>query len=120
MYRLTDSGLTVKSGPGSEFFAAEKEGSGTALKTRMGSKAVSGSFPGRLFPHEMQQGQELVDFSRGNFYSRLMKKFLTLFLVLALASMASAQNWFKGTLDQAVTKAKSEHKLVLVDFYSYT
>jgi hypothetical protein len=33
--------------PGSEFFAAEKEGSGTALKTRMGSKAVSGSFPGQ-------------------------------------------------------------------------
>lgn len=49
-----------------------------------------------------------------------MKKFLTPFLVLALASMASAQNWFKGTLDQAVAKAKSEHKLVLVDFYSYT
>jgi hypothetical protein len=49
-----------------------------------------------------------------------MKKALMLFLVLALASMASAQNWFKGTLDQAVAKAKSEHKLVLVDFYSYT
>jgi hypothetical protein len=61
-----------------------------------------------------------IDFSGSNFYSRCMKKFLTPFLVLALASMASAQNWFKGTLDQAVAKAKSEHKLVLVDFYSYT
>jgi len=35
--------------PGSEFFAAEKEGSETALKTRMGSEAVSGSFPGQFF-----------------------------------------------------------------------
>jgi hypothetical protein len=49
-----------------------------------------------------------------------MKKALTLFLVLALASMVSAQNWFKGSLDQAIAKAKSDHKLVLVDFYSYT
>ena len=49
-----------------------------------------------------------------------MKKALMLSLVLALASMASAQNWFKGSLDQAVAKAKSDHKLVLIDFYSYT
>ena len=49
-----------------------------------------------------------------------MKKFLTLSLVLVLASLASAQSWFKGTLDEAVVKAKSDHKLVLVDFYSYT
>jgi hypothetical protein len=50
-----------------------------------------------------------------------MKKFLTLALVLVLASMASAQvTWFKGTLDQAAAKAKGDHKLVLVDFYSYT
>ena len=49
-----------------------------------------------------------------------MKKFLTLVLVLALASIASAQTWFKGALDEAVAKAKSDHKLVLVDFYSYT
>jgi hypothetical protein len=47
-----------------------------------------------------------------------MKKFLALALVLILASFASAQNWFKGTLDQAVAKAKAENKLVLVDFYS--
>lgn len=47
-----------------------------------------------------------------------MKKFLGAVLVLILASFASAQNWFKGTLDQAVAKAKSENKLVLLDFYS--
>ncbi len=48
-----------------------------------------------------------------------MKKTLNLLLmVLVLASLASAQSWFKGSLDQAVAKAKSENKLVLVDFYS--
>ncbi len=49
-----------------------------------------------------------------------MKKTLILLMVLVLASFASAQNWFKGTLDQAISKAKVENKLVLVDFYSYT
>jgi hypothetical protein len=39
----------------------------------------------------------------------------SLFLVV---SSASAQNWFQGTLDQAVAKAKAESKLVLVDFFS--
>jgi hypothetical protein len=43
---------------------------------------------------------------------------LSVFAVFVLVSAASAQNWFKGTLDQAVAKAKSESKLVLVDFYS--
>jgi hypothetical protein len=47
-----------------------------------------------------------------------MKKALTILLVLVLASFASAQNWFKGSLDQAVAKAKAENKLVLVDFFS--
>ena len=47
-----------------------------------------------------------------------MKKALTLSLVIVLASTASAQTWFKGTLDQAVAKAKTENKLVLIDFYS--
>ncbi len=47
-----------------------------------------------------------------------MKKALTLSMVLVLASAASAQSWFNGTLDQAVAKAKTENKLVLVDFYS--
>ena len=47
-----------------------------------------------------------------------MKKALAFLSVLALASAASAQNWFQGTLDQAVAKAKSENKLVLIDFFS--
>ena len=47
-----------------------------------------------------------------------MKKTLALSVLLILASAASAQSWFNGTVDQAVAKAKSENKLVLVDFYS--
>jgi hypothetical protein len=47
-----------------------------------------------------------------------MKKALALSCLLVLTSTASAQNWFNGTLDQAVAKAKSENKLVLVDFTS--
>jgi hypothetical protein len=48
-----------------------------------------------------------------------MKKALSfLALVLLIASFAAAQNWFKGSLDQAVAKAKSENKRVLLDFYS--
>jgi hypothetical protein len=51
-----------------------------------------------------------------------MKKALLVLLVLVLASAAFAQspNWFKGNLDGAIAKAKADHKLVLVDFYSYT
>ncbi len=51
-----------------------------------------------------------------------MKKLTILFVVLVLASVAFAQNpmWFKGTLDGAIAKAKVDHKLVLIDFYSYT
>ncbi len=49
-----------------------------------------------------------------------MKKIVLLSLLIMLVSAASAEVWFKGTLDQAVAKAKSENKLVLVDFYSYT
>jgi len=50
-----------------------------------------------------------------------MKKFLTLAFVLVLAGAASAQvTWFKGSVDQAAAQAKTDHKLVLVDFYSYT
>jgi hypothetical protein len=48
-----------------------------------------------------------------------MKKALSLLSpILLLASFAAAQNWFKGSLDQAVAKAKSENKRVLLDFYS--
>jgi len=35
-----------------------------------------------------------------------------------LVSFVAGQNWFKGTLEEAVAKAKNEKKLVLVDFYS--
>ena len=47
-----------------------------------------------------------------------MKKALLALAVLVLAASASAQTWFKGTLDQAIAKAKTEKKLVLLDFYS--
>jgi hypothetical protein len=48
-----------------------------------------------------------------------MKKALSLpALILLLASLAAAQNWFKGNLDGAVAKAKSENKRVLLDFFS--
>ena len=45
-----------------------------------------------------------------------MKKALAVLFVLALVSAASAQEWFQGTLDQAVAKARSENKLVLIHF----
>ena len=48
-----------------------------------------------------------------------MKKALALFALLFLiASFAAAQNWFKGSLDQAAARAKTENKLVLLDFFS--
>jgi hypothetical protein len=43
---------------------------------------------------------------------------ITILAVLFLAVSASAQVWFKGTVGEAVAKAKAESKLVLVDFYS--
>ncbi|MEE9390551.1 MAG: hypothetical protein V3U91_04845 [Candidatus Aminicenantaceae bacterium] len=46
-----------------------------------------------------------------------MKKIIFLFLLLFLVSMASAQNWFKGSFDDALTKAKAENKPVLIDFF---
>lgn len=47
-----------------------------------------------------------------------MKKAPLALAVFVFALTASAQTWFKGTLDQAVAKAKTEKKLVLLDFYS--
>lgn len=47
-----------------------------------------------------------------------MRKALALSVLLVLAPAALAQNWFNGTLEQAAAKAKTENKLVLVDFYS--
>lgn len=47
-----------------------------------------------------------------------MRKLAAFSLILVLVSSASAQNWFKGTLDEAMAKSKSENKKVLVDFFS--
>jgi hypothetical protein len=47
-----------------------------------------------------------------------MKKIASLSILLLFASAAFGQAWFKGTLDDALAKAKSEKKLVLIDFYS--
>ena len=47
-----------------------------------------------------------------------MKKALAIGCILAMASTASAQTWFRGTLDEAIAKARTENKLVLLDFYS--
>jgi hypothetical protein len=47
-----------------------------------------------------------------------MKKLAVPMLVLLLVAAASAQTWFPGTVEQAVARAKSENKLVLLDFYS--
>jgi len=51
-----------------------------------------------------------------------MKKRLVSVLILALIliSSATAQNWFKGTLDEAVAQSKQEGKMVLIDFFSDT
>jgi len=46
-----------------------------------------------------------------------MRKLSTLAFLL-IAVTASGQNWFKGTVDDAVAKAKSENKLLLIDFFS--
>jgi len=40
-------------------------------------------------------------------------------LLLSIASAVSAQAWFKGSLDDAVAKAGTEGKKVLMDFFSY-
>ncbi len=49
-----------------------------------------------------------------------MKKMLVLTLALTLASGASAQIFFEGTLDQALSEAKTANKRLLIDFSSYT
>ena len=49
-----------------------------------------------------------------------MRKALALTSLLILASSASAQVWFKGSLDEAQAKAKTESKKVLLFFDSYT
>ena len=48
----------------------------------------------------------------------MKKRLALLFLLVIFASSASAQNWFKGTLDDALAKSKNEGKMVLIDFFS--
>jgi hypothetical protein len=45
-----------------------------------------------------------------------VKHALAVLFVLAVSSIASAETWFKGTLDEALAAAKREKKFVLVDF----
>ena len=47
-----------------------------------------------------------------------MKRAIVVSFALLLTAAASAQTWFKGSLDEAVVKAKRENKLVILDFYS--
>ena len=49
---------------------------------------------------------------------RMKKVFVLSLLLIFLSSFGVAQNWFQGSLDDAVAKAKSEDKLVLIDFFS--
>ncbi len=49
-----------------------------------------------------------------------MKRFLAAASLLLIASAASAQVFFSGSLDEAMAKAKTEKKKVLIDFDSYT
>jgi hypothetical protein len=51
-------------------------------------------------------------------YEANMKKLAALSLLLVLVSYATAQNWFKGTIDEALVKAKNDNKLVLINFFS--
>lgn len=46
------------------------------------------------------------------------KRLVGLAMIVLFACSASAQNWFKGSLDGALAKAKSENKKVLIDFFS--
>jgi hypothetical protein len=48
-----------------------------------------------------------------------MKRLLALpLLLIFLSSFGVAQNWFQGSLDDAVSTAKDQGKLVLLDFFS--
>ncbi len=49
-----------------------------------------------------------------------MKKAVAFTIMLLLASLASAQVFFKGTVDEAMAAAKAENKKALLDFTSYT
>ncbi len=49
-----------------------------------------------------------------------MKKLFVVLILLLFVTSAAGQNWFKGSLDDALTKAKNTDKPVLIDFYSST
>jgi len=46
-----------------------------------------------------------------------MKKQLVIVILLLFVSSAAGQNWFDGTYDEALTKAKSDNKTLLIDFF---
>ena len=48
----------------------------------------------------------------------MKKLFVLTLLLIFLSSLGVAQDWFQGSLDEAVAKAKSEGKLVMIDFFS--
>ena len=49
-----------------------------------------------------------------------MKRISAFSMIILLASTAFAQSsFFKGTLDEALAKARTENKKVLLDFNSY-
>jgi hypothetical protein len=50
--------------------------------------------------------------------STMKRQLIAMAVLTALVSTASAQNWFKGNLDEALAKATMENKRVLVDFFS--
>jgi len=47
-----------------------------------------------------------------------MKKLAAVLMFCLLATAAFGQSWFQGSFDEALAKAKSEGKLVLIDFFS--
>jgi hypothetical protein len=47
-----------------------------------------------------------------------MKRLIWPFLFLFLVSAGQAQNWFKGSVDQALSQAKTQNKPLLLDFFA--
>jgi hypothetical protein len=47
-----------------------------------------------------------------------MKKTAFVLMFFVLAAAAFGQSWFQGSFDEALAKAKTEGKLVLINFFS--
>jgi len=47
-----------------------------------------------------------------------MRKAFVFSFLLMLAPVAFGQNWFAGSLDQALAQAQKQNKLVLIEFAS--